>query len=140
MLGVSGQYGLPYHFGIIGEISASGLIGMLDSVTNYASSSPQLAINGITTNYQSISPRNASQLVPSLEGKLGLNYQFSMHDMTWTVEAGYEYSTYFNAITTYNPSTVFGEVNLGTIALSSLDKWVSNFSLNGPFAGLRVRA
>lgn len=139
-LGLSGQYALPYNLGIIGEISASGLIGTLDSVTNYTSSSPQLAASGITTNYQSISPRNVSQLVPSLEGKLGLNYHFSLNNMTWFIEAGYEYSTYFNALATYNPSTVFGEVNLGTIALSSLNKWVSNFSINGPFAGLRVRA
>lgn len=139
LLGAEGRYQLPYHLGITGGLAASGLIGGLKASTNYISSSPQLAAAGITTNYQSINPRNSTQVVPGLDGKLGLNFTHSFTEGTMvTVDAGYAYATYFNAIVAYNPNTVFGEVSLGTIALSSLGKSVSNFSVNGPYVNLSV--
>jgi hypothetical protein len=71
---------------------------------------------------------------------LGLNYNHLFHNgSNWTIEAGYEYSNYFNAIVSYNPLTVFGDVTTGTIALSSLGKSISNFAVNGPFVNLSVQ-
>lgn len=139
LFGLSGLYKLPYRFGITGGLSASALIGSLKAVTDYTSSSPQLAASGVSKNQQSITPKTTSQVVPGLDGKLGLNYrQVFGKGSVFMIEVGYEYATYFNAVVAYNPNTVFGEINLGTIALSSLGKSVSNFSVDGPFVNLSV--
>ena len=140
LFGVDGYYQLPYNVGFIGTATASALIGSLQASTQYTSYSPQLAAAGITTNYQSITPKSTQQVVPGLDGKLGLNYSHVLgKGSEFTLEVGYEYATYFNAIVAYNPAVIFGEVNLGTIALSSLNKSVSNFSVNGPFINASVR-
>ena len=103
-------------------------------MTTYTSSSPELIAAGITSNNQSISPRDTNQVVPAFAGKIGLDYSHAFYNNgIFTAALGYEYAVYFNAIVAYNPSTVFGNVNTGTIALSSLEKSVSNFSVQGPF-------
>ena len=136
LFGVDTLYKLPYSIGVTGTLSASALIGSLNPSTTYAYTSPQ--VSGI--NYQSIAPRNTTQLVPGLHGKLGLNHAHLFDNGSiWTIEAGYEYANYFNAIVAYNPLTVFGDVTTGTIALSSLGKTVSNFAVNGPFVNLSVQ-
>ncbi len=136
LFGVDTLYQLPHNIGVTGTLSAAALIGSLNPSTAYISTSPELT----GTNYQSINPRNTTQVVPGLHGKLGLNYAHLFNNgSTWTIEAGYEYANYFNAIVAYNPATVFGEVDLGTIALESLGKTVSNFAVNGPFVNLSVQ-
>lgn len=140
LFGMDGLYKLPYNLGVTGTIAISGLIGSLHGSTDYVERSPQLAASGITNNYQSISPKNSTQVVPSIDGKLGMNYGYLFsNNFIFTIEAGYEYATYFNAIVTNNPVTVVGEVDLGTIALDSLGKSVSNFSVNGPFVNASIR-
>lgn len=140
LFGIDGKYQIPCSgFGIFSSAIVSGLIGTLDPVTNFTSSSPELAINGITSNLQSITPANMTQVVPALDGKLGLNYAHAFdRNTSFTLALGYEYAVYFNSIVAYTPSTVFGNVNLGSIALSSLNKSVSNFSVQGPFLNASV--
>lgn len=134
LIGVDGLYKLPYNFELFTSISASGLIGNLNTTTKYHSTSPELTASGIDINYQSITPDDSIQVVPGLNGKLGFNYSQSLSNWTIVTAAlGYEYATYFNALVFYNPSVVFGNVNTGTIALSSLGKSASNLSVNGPF-------
>jgi hypothetical protein len=134
LLGLDGKCKIPYGFGVIGSAGVSALIGTVNPVTSFTSSSPELAINGITTNNQSISPRNTNQVVPAFAGKVGLDYSHAFYNNAiFTAALGYEYAVYFNSIVAYNPSTVFGNINTGTIALSSLAKSVSNFSVQGPF-------
>ena len=135
LFGVDGLYRLPHHLGVTGALSASALIGSLDPSTTYISTTPQ-----VSNNHQSITPRNTTQVVPGLQGKLGLNYEYLLNNgSVWTLEAGYEYANYFNAIVAYNPVSVVGETNIGTIALQSLGKTVSNFAVNGPFVNLSVK-
>jgi hypothetical protein len=140
LFGVDGLYKLPHNVGITGALAASALIGRSEASTDYTSYSPQLAAAGVATNHQSITPKDTTQVVPGFNGKLGLNYtQVFGKGNVCALEVGYEYATYFNAVVAYNPAVVFGEVNLGTIALSSLGKSVSNFSVNGPYVNLSVK-
>jgi hypothetical protein len=140
LFGIDGKYQLlGSGFGISGSAILSALIGTLDPITSFTSSSPELSAGGITSNFQTISPANSTQVVPAFDGKLGLNYAHVFNRNTsFSLALGYEYAVYFNSLVAYNPSTVFGNVNLGTIALSSLGKSVSNFSVQGPFLNVVV--
>ena len=101
--------------------------------------SPQLAASCISTNKQGIYPPHVTQVVPGFDGALGLHYSYSLNKgSVLSIEIGYEYATYFNAIVAYNPITVVGEVDIGTIALDSLGKTTSNFSVNGPYLNLSL--
>ena len=136
LFGVDSLYKLPYNIGLTGSLAASALIGSMNPKTDYISTSPELT----STNYQSITPRNTTQVVPGLDGKLGLNYAYLFgNGAIGKIALGYEYANYFNAIVAYNPATVFGEINTGTIALESLGKSVSNFSVNGPYVNLSLQ-
>ena len=137
---LNGLYQLPYHIGLIGSLNASALIGQLQSSTNYSASSTQLKLDNVAVNYQNISPDNTTQVVPGLDGKLGLNIVHSFGKGTiCSVDVGYEYATYFNAIAAYNPTGVDAELSTGTITLSSLGKFISNYSMSGPFVNLNVK-
>jgi len=139
IFGLDGLYQLPYHLGITGTVAASALIGSVKTNTNYTASSPQLAAQGITTNHQSINPRETTQVVPGFDAKLGINYVYTFSKgSVIKLEVGYQSATYFNAIVNYNPATIFGEFNLGTVAVESLGKSVSNFSVNGPYVNMTI--
>lgn len=139
LIGINGNYKFPDGIGFFGTLALSALIGDLDPVTSYTSTSPQLASSGINSNYQSISPHNTTQGVPGIDGKIGVDYShLFMKDSIFTISIGYEYTTYFNAITTYNPSLVASNVNTGSIALSSLAKTVSNYTVQGPAVNFKI--
>ncbi len=139
LFGADGKYKLPYGFGVIGSANISALIGTVNPITTFTSSSPELTDDGIAANNQSISPRDTNQVVPAFAGKIGLDYTYSFcNGVSFTAALGYESAVYFNSIVAYNPVTVFGNVNTGTIALSSLGKSVSNFTVQGPFVNLTV--
>lgn len=57
-------------------------------------------------------------IVPEIDGKLGLNYNYAMAQGTLTLDAGYMWVNYFNALTT-----------------DLLDD--SDFGLQGPYVGLK---
>lgn len=134
LIGVDGNYMFDNGIGFFGTLAGSALVGHLDASTDYTSSSPQLTAAGIPINSQSISPDESTQGIPSIDGKLGVDYQHSVSQYSiFTASLGYEYATYFNAIATYNPSLVASNVNTGSIALSSLAKTMSNYTVQGPF-------
>lgn len=127
---VDGSYASSCGFGVLASMSLSALIGTINPITTFISTSPELT----SVNYQSISPANATQVVPAFNGKLGFTYKHSFYrQSTVTVALGYEYADYLNAVSSYTPSVVFGNINTGAIALSSLQKSMSNFSVQGPF-------
>lgn len=134
MFGLDGKYKIPYGFGLSGSATVAGLVGYVDPVTSFTSSSPELTASGISSNYQTISPRNTTQIIPAFAGKIGLDYSHTFYNTAiFTAAVGYEYAVYMNALAAYNPTTIFGNINTGTIALASVGKSVSNFSVQGPF-------
>lgn len=139
MVGMDGNYGFENGFGFFGTLAFSALIGNLDAITTYRSTSPQLTASGIALNTQSISPRNSLQGIPGVDGKLGIDFNARAGtNLIISAALGYEYVNYFNAIATYNPSLVAANVNTGSIALSSLSKTVSNYTLQGPFLNISL--
>ncbi len=134
LVGVDGDYTFSNGFGVFGGLMVSELIGNLNPSTTYTATSPEL---GSVTNHQSISPKSSTQGVPGINGKIGVNYSHTMgKEAIFKASLGYEYATYLNAIATYNPSAVFGNVNTGTIALVSLEKTMSNYTVQGLFLNL----
>ena len=138
MIGIDGNCHFANGVGFFGTAAVSALVGNLSASTKYTSSSPTFsASSGVPVNYQSISPKDSTQGVPGIEGKFGVDYTHRAGaNSTFTASLGYQYVTYFNAIATYNPAVVFGNVNTGSIALSSLAKTWSNYTVQGPFLNL----
>ncbi len=142
-LGINGNYIIGHGFGILGEGAIAALIGSSHSNTSYISSSQQLIAEfGQSTNYQTIADENTTQVIPALDGKLGINYQhvFSNKNLL-TVEAGYQAAIYINAINQYLPGSLVPGQSLdsGGIYVATMDHTQSNFSMQGPFLKLSLR-
>jgi hypothetical protein len=133
-LGVKGQYGIG-NFDFFGEAAGGGLIGSAQSGMNFVTAGPiLLATTGITSNYQSLTSPNTTQVVPSFDAKMGAAYTFppSAYGL-FKVEAGYQVAVYFNAVNSYALSMVTGST-IGTgVYLETDYQRQTNFTVQGPY-------
>lgn len=143
--GAGPQIGVDFNFRIIqgfhltGNAAAALLIGSMKNHTTYESVSPLLGGLGITPpNKQTTHVRRRTQVVPGLEGKLGLaySYTFYKHYMV-SLEAGYQAQIYLNAIQSVDMGS---EVPLNTVEPTTVGVYartfqrnLSNFALAGPY-------
>lgn len=137
--GVDTTYYLGCGFGVVGHIAGSLYVGKLESDTHFTSVSNALAALGIPVNHQRISADDTTQVVPSLDAKLGLNYAYQLCNTTLTVEAGYFVASYINAINQFHPSSVVTAIELGTVAVATMGQTHSNFGVNGPYITFSVK-
>lgn len=148
--GVGPQVGLNFSYRIVegfhlaGNAMASLFVGSMKNHTIYESVSPLLGPLGITPpNRQKTKTARKTQVVPGLEGKLGLAYSYSFlkHYMV-SIEAGYEAQIYFNAI---QATDMGSEVPLNTVQAPTVGVYartfqenLSNFALAGPYATVNL--
>jgi hypothetical protein len=145
-LGLNIQYQANNGLGIVGEFVGALTVGTISSQDNFISASKRLNDLGINPSQQEITVPNATQFVPGLDSKLGLFYSRTMHDMDFTIEAGYRFAYYFNAISTISPDTLvqpgldatIPEFATGTMAINSTTTSNSPYSLQGPYLNLTV--
>ena len=145
--GAGPQFGLSFSQNILkgfnfnGKIAGAFLVGTQKNNTNF--STPNIPI-GLVGQIQKLNPENKLQVVPGLEGNLGLAYLFSFckHYMI-NLEAGYKAQIYFNPIQTSEvglgviaPSVI--SIGLNGVSPNSLSQSLSNFALAGPYVMLNV--
>ncbi|HEY5235036.1 MAG TPA: Lpg1974 family pore-forming outer membrane protein [Rhabdochlamydiaceae bacterium] len=142
-LGAGPQLGLDFDYRIVngfhfsGEASASLFVGTQKNHTKYRTVSPALAGLGIAVNHQKTSVHKKTQVVPALEGKLGLSYFYTTCNFMFKIEAGYQAQVYFSAIQSTNMGS---EVLLPPITPNTTGVYArtfepetSNFALAGPY-------
>ena len=136
-LGLSGNVYAGYGFSVSGEAAASALIGSIDSLSTYSSSSQELlSLYGQNVNYQKIKDQAVYQVVPGFSAKFAVDYMYAYNANTLlAVAAGYQAAVYMNAISQYTPATlVDGEgIQTGGIFVETMSHRLSNYTVQGPF-------
>lgn len=144
--GIDFDYRLIDSFSFIGHSSMALYMGQLKNHTIYKSTSPDLANANIPQpNKQRTSVPNRTQLIPGFEEKLGFAYAVSCKKWQFTLQAGYQFQIYLDAIQSVDmtapqvlPSLTPGAtVNMGVYAVG-FERTLSNFILTGPFASASV--
>jgi hypothetical protein len=140
-IGVDFSYRIIKGFNLIGSGVGSIYVGMMENFTRYKSGSPVFMMAGFEVpNKQRTTVSDRSQVVPGLEGKLGLSYvyTFKRHWMI-ALKAGYQAQIYLNAI---QSTDIASQVNVppvpasGGVYVRTFTRTLSNFALAGPFAAL----
>lgn len=136
-VGLDGAYQVTSYFDIVGLVASSVLLGSQQPNTTFTGTSDILIASGIPVNHQGISHKSYTQVVPALDAKLGLKFNYAYSpDCVFSLEGGYMGAVYVNAIQNYVPATyVPGSegINTGSIFLQSLTKTTEDFSVNGPY-------
>lgn len=126
-----------YGIGVTGEAAVSALIGYTQAKTEYFSSSVELEDDfDQDVNYQFIQDKRVTQVIPAIDAKLGLFYNYAMSNcMQLKLEGGYQAAVYVNAINQYLPgSLVSGEpLQSGGIFVATMSHTQSNYSVQGPY-------
>lgn len=132
-LGIKGQYNFG-SFQLFGEAAGAGLIGTSKNNINFTTVSPALAALGITTNYQSLTSPNATQVVPAFDAKVGTAYTFPATGYgIFKLELGYQVAVYFDAVNQYALSNVAGSPLSGGVYLATEQQVKSNLTVQGPY-------
>jgi hypothetical protein len=140
--GADAMFECDNGWGIFGEMAASALIGYSYAKTNFISSAPfLLAVYNQTVNNQFISDQNVKQVIPALDGKLGVSYKHDfMKGTKLKVAAGYQAAVYVNALNEYLPETLVPGISTetGGIFVQTMKQRLSNYSVQGPFLSVTV--
>lgn len=124
--GMDLNYGLGNGLSMYGDTAASLMAG---TFSKRVAISPPATGGGTSDRFQNTS---ATNLVPELEGKLGLKYDYSMAQGDVTFNVGYMWVNYFNAVTTngYNTTSI-------PSSTTPMPNDYANFGLNGLNFGLK---
>lgn len=140
-LGINGNYFINSHFGINTLFSGSLFVGKEIFSTTFASSTdfdpPNISDNS-TVAKTGLVNHSDTALVPEINAQIGLFYTTKVKsNSTITVQAGYFFEDYINAIYQDKPTTLVPAAwESGTVAVITKNNDVRDFSLNGPY--LRV--
>jgi hypothetical protein len=140
-LGFNFSYCIVKGFQFIGEGIGTFFVGRLKNHTQYTTASPALIPLGIAVNKQRTGVSERAQVVPGLEGKLGLSYSylFCKHYVI-KIEAGYEAQIYLNAIQSTDMSSQVdltpGIQAIEGVYARTFRRTLSNFAMAGPYAAI----
>lgn len=138
--GLDGNYYFTKHFAINGNVATDLLAGALKYSTDFTSWTAYTgdANHNTTPANTSMARQNLTRIVPKLDAKLALLYKAPFGQCSeLTVEAGYMYAVYFNAIQQVLPSTLVpGSWEAGSVAIINQTTQQSNIDLRGPFVKL----
>ena len=129
-LGVKGQYGWG-DFQLIGEVAGAALIGTAQSRINFSTTSPLLAGNN-----QFLTSPNATQVIPSIDARLGTAYTFPATNFgIFRLEIGWQAAIYFNAVSQYSLTSVPTAPMVPPVGifLATAQRVQSNFTDQGPY-------
>ncbi len=140
------DYRIGWDFFFSGTTSLGLVIGESQNETNYYSDSPYLIANGIPIpNSQTVTVPNRTQLVPSLEERLGFSYTGVFKCCKVKFGAGYLAQIYLNAIQTIDmtapqvePSLLLDTVPDAGMFAVGFERTLSNYIMTGPYISLSV--
>lgn len=131
--GVDTSYHIGNCFGIVAHIAGALLVGSTDTDTqqNWA-----LAVNTVPgtvfTSQLNTDSDNTTRVVPAFDAKLGLDYTYIFANQSQlSLEAGYQWTQYIDAVDRLNNSLVDGVVGLGTVTRTT-----SSVGFDGPYLTL----
>jgi hypothetical protein len=109
----------------------------MESRIDFTATSPALAGLGITPpNVQSLTSPDATQVIPSIDSRLGGGYTFAMSNRgILRIEAGYQVAVYINAVNQYSLTEVVTppvDQSVG-VFLRTAEHLPSNFTVHGPY-------
>jgi hypothetical protein len=143
-IGMDINYKIVKGFHLTGGIVAELLVGPQKNHTDYFSQSPELTDLGFPNpNNQSTKDKKKTQVVPGVEGNIGLAYtvEFWKHCM-FNIEAGYDVQVFFNAIQSIDMGSEVDNVDIvtasGGVYARTFLQTLSNFSLAGPYLKLAL--
>lgn len=144
VFGVNVVFQLIKHLQFTGSSSFALLMGQLKNITFYRSYSPFIssAGNPQPTTERSRVP-NRTQLVPGFEEKLGFALDFPYRCGCFTLEAGYQFQIYLNAIQSYDMTVIVDAADLpfpSTVGYyaQGFQRILSNFILTGPYVKMSL--
>lgn len=136
--GADADYDFGNGFTVYGN-SAMALLAGSGGVTKFTT------FNNLASSSQFVANHfgSVNMFVPELEGKLGATYTYAMAQGDLTLDAGWMWIEYFDAVphsaTASGTATTAGVVNpTGTFTgTGSINANASNFALTGPYVGLK---
>lgn len=142
--GVGPRLGLDMHYGcgrfdFLGGMAGAALIGQRQSQVDFVTSSPRATANGLSPNYQYITSPDSTQVIPSIDGKLGGSYSMALGGfLLLKCEVGYQTAVYINALNPYALTEVENNIvapNEGNVAvfLRTTRELQSDFFVHGPY-------
>ena len=120
----------------VGEMAGSALIGRSESRIDFTAPSPELVGLSIPPpNRQSLTSPDATQVVPSLDAKLGAAYSVPGRYGLFRIEAGYQAAVYIDAINQYALSEVVTPPVAQSVGvfLRTAEHLQTNFTVHGPY-------
>ena len=142
-MGLDFTYKLAKGLQLVGNSKTSLFVGHFKNSTKYSTASSSLVgLGEENPNFQSTSVKNRGGVVPGLEAKLGLAYEFlfSSHYMV-KLEAGYQAQIYINSIRSIDMGSQVAGGTLESISTAALgvyartfERTVSDFAIAGPYA------
>ncbi len=140
-IGFDGDYFITNRFAITGGIAGDLLAGSLNYSTDFTSWTAytgDTAHNNTPAN-TSMADQNLNRIVPEMDAKVAMLYKipFNKSGSELTIQAGYMYAVYFNAINQVLPNTLVpGSWEAGSVAIINQSEQQSNIDLRGPFISL----
>jgi len=137
-LGLDVNYFITKNFAIAAEIAGDLLAGSINYSTDFTSWTAYNgdSIHNSTPANTSMANQNQYRIIPEADVKLAALYKISFErsNSELTLQAGYLYTVYFNAIQQVLPSTLVpGSWEAGSVAIINQTQQQSNIDLRGPF-------
>lgn len=89
---------------------------------------------GISVNNEEVGGSNVTQIVPSVDAKIGVNYNYDVSSNSSLVfELGYMGAAYINPLSSYETNTNVLALDSGSLSSSTIKHTQSNFSVGGPY-------
>jgi hypothetical protein len=145
--GINILYRMQHGFSLVTQAQTMLTVGTISSHDSFTSVSSRLIAVGIPVSQQYISTPKMTQVVPGLDAKLGIQYEFaSKNQYHFTVEMGYRVFEFINAISNVSPGTLVQvgqntstpEFATGTMAIQSTQTHQSNLGLNGLYLDFKL--
>ncbi len=148
-IGAGPEIGLDFAYRIVDGFFFTGtsnvglLVGRSSNGTTYASVDPILASSGNPDpNTQGTTVPNRTQVVPSLEEKMGFSYAGNFSCWRCELGVGYQVQIFLNAVQSIDmvsqvlPNLAFGLAEDSGLFAVAFQRTLSNFILQGPYVSL----
>lgn len=140
-IGLDGSYFITNRVAITGGIAGNLLAGALKYSTDFTSWTAYTgdSAHNSTPANTSMANQNVNRIVPEMDAKITILYTipFDKSGAELTLQAGFMYAVYFDAIHQVLPSTLVpGAWEAGTVAIINQSQQHSNIDLRGPFVSI----